>query len=120
MSNEIFILHRGTTALLVSLPHVGTVIPDDIAARLRPHALAVPDTDWHLERLYAFARDELGASVLVPRFSRYCIDLNRPPENTPMYCLPLCSYVNTLPMIPEGVLNLKSSLLMSFASTHFR
>ena len=85
MSNEIFILYRGTTALLVSLPHVGTVIPDDIAARLRPHALAVPDTDWHLERLYAFARDELGASVIVPRFSRYCIDLNRPPENTPMY-----------------------------------
>jgi N-formylglutamate deformylase len=85
MSEDIFTLHRGTTALLVSLPHVGTVIPDDIAARLRPHALAVADTDWHLDRLYAFARDELGASVIVPRFSRYCIDLNRPPENTPMY-----------------------------------
>jgi N-formylglutamate deformylase len=27
----------------------------------------------------------MGASLLVPRASRYVIDLNRPPENTPMY-----------------------------------
>ena len=84
-SDGVFTLHRGTTPLLVSLPHVGTSIPDDIASRLHPFALAVADTDWHLERLYAFARDELGASMIVPRWSRYCIDLNRPPENTPMY-----------------------------------
>ena len=64
---------------------MGTLIPDDIAAATACRsALAVEDTDWHLERLYAFAR-ELGASLIVPRFSRYCIDLNRPPENTPMY-----------------------------------
>ncbi len=81
---EVVTLYRGTLPLLVSLPHVGTLIPDDIAARLRPQALAVEDTDWHLETLYAFVR-ELGASVLAPRYSRYCIDLNRPPENTPMY-----------------------------------
>jgi N-formylglutamate deformylase len=81
---EVFTLHRGTASLLVSLPHVGTLIPGDIASRLHPHALEVEDTDWHLEALYAFVRD-LGASVIVPRFSRYCIDLNRPPENTPMY-----------------------------------
>ena len=28
------------------------------------------------------------------------------PEKVPMYCLPLCWYVKTFPMIPEGVLNL--------------
>ena len=82
--DAVFRLERGSTPLLVSFPHVGTSIPDAIAARLQPFALAVADTDWHLEPLYAFAR-ELGASLLVPRFSRYCIDLNRPPENTPMY-----------------------------------
>jgi N-formylglutamate deformylase len=81
---DVFTLHLGTRPLLISVPHVGTLIPDDIATRLRPQALAVEDTDWHLERLYAFAR-ELGASMIVPRFSRYCIDLNRPPGNTPMY-----------------------------------
>jgi hypothetical protein len=74
----------GQQPLLISLPHVGTEIPLDQQSRFRPEALQVADTDWHLEALYAFAR-ELGASVLVPRYSRYLIDLNRPPENQPMY-----------------------------------
>jgi N-formylglutamate deformylase len=84
MTTEIFTLHRGTRPLLLSLPHVGTVLPDALRPRLFDRALAVEDTDWHLDRLYGFAR-ALGASVLVPRHSRYLIDLNRPPENTPMY-----------------------------------
>ena len=79
-----FTLTPGTTPLLVSVPHVGTAIPEDVAAALVPRALAREDTDWHLAEVYAFAR-ELGAGLLVPRFSRYVIDLNRPPENAPMY-----------------------------------
>lgn len=77
-------LSRGTTPLLVSVPHCGTELPDSLARRLVPRALAVEDTDWFLDRLYAFAAD-LGASLLVPRYSRYVVDLNRPSENTPMY-----------------------------------
>ena len=84
MSEPVFTLGRGTAPLLVSLPHVGTAIPDDLVPALVPRALALEDTDWHLAEVYGFAR-ELGASVLVPRFSRYLIDLNRPPENAPMY-----------------------------------
>jgi N-formylglutamate deformylase len=84
MSDPVFSLRRGTVPLLLSLPHVGTDIPDEIATALVPRALGLEDTDWHLAKVYAFARD-LGASVLVPRFSRYVIDLNRPPENAPMY-----------------------------------
>ena len=84
MNNDVYTLRRGSTPLLLSLPHVGTHIPDALQARLVPQALAVEDTDWHLETLYAFAHD-LGASVLVPHHSRYVIDLNRPPENLPMY-----------------------------------
>lgn len=84
MSEPTFTLTRGTTPLLVSLPHVGTAIPDDVASALMPRARALEDTDWHLAEVYGFAR-ALGASVLVPRFSRYVIDLNRPPENAPMY-----------------------------------
>jgi len=79
-----FHLHRGTTPLLISVPHCGTELPPELAARLVPRALAVEDTDWFLDRLYAFAT-ELGASLLVPQFSRYLVDLNRPSENTPMY-----------------------------------
>jgi N-formylglutamate deformylase len=77
-------LYQGNAPLLVSLPHVGTEIPHDQRGRYVERAMAVEDTDWYLDRLYAFARD-LGASVLVPRYSRFLIDLNRPSENTPMY-----------------------------------
>jgi N-formylglutamate deformylase len=84
MSEAIFTLHRGPAPLLVSTPHVGTLIPGEMKPRFTERALAVEDTDWHLESIYAFAR-ELGASQIVPRVSRYVIDLNRPPENTPMY-----------------------------------
>ena len=79
-----FTFHQGTQPLLVSIPHCGTHVPPALAARLSAAALQVPDTDWHLERLYAFAR-ELGASVLVATHSRYVIDLNRPPDGASLY-----------------------------------
>jgi N-formylglutamate deformylase len=81
---DVYTLHRGTRPLLVSLPHVGTQIPEELRGAYVERALNVEDTDWHLEALYGFAH-ELGASLLVPRLSRYVIDLNRPPENAPMY-----------------------------------
>ena len=77
-------LHQGRAPLLVSLPHDGTALPDDIAARLTDAARRVPDTDWHVARLYDFARG-LGASIRVPRWSRYVVDLNRPPDDTSLY-----------------------------------
>ena len=80
----IYTLHRGHTPLLLSLPHVGTRIPPALQPRWAPRAAALEDTYWHLEAVYGFAR-ELGASILVPQHSRWVIDLNRPPENAPMY-----------------------------------
>jgi len=82
--SDIFTLHRGTAPLLVSLPHDGSHIPEDLAARMVPAARRAPDTDWHVSRLYDFAR-ELGASIIVPRHSRYVVDLNRPPDDTSLY-----------------------------------
>ena len=79
-----FSLFSGATPLVLSLPHVGTTVPDELKSSYVGRALQVEDTDWHLERLYDFAKS-LGASVLVPRISRYVIDLNRPPDDTPMY-----------------------------------
>ena len=84
MDESVFSLHRGSTPLLVSLPHVGTEIPGDQRHRYTDRALGVEDTDWFLDQLYAFVRG-LGASLIVPRCSRYLIDLNRPSENAPMY-----------------------------------
>ncbi|MBU3740300.1 MAG: N-formylglutamate deformylase [Rhodoferax sp.] len=77
-------LVRGSIPLLVSMPHVGTEIPPELRDAYVPRALEVEDTDWHLDRLYDFL-GRMGASVLRPRLSRYVIDLNRPPDDAPMY-----------------------------------
>jgi N-formylglutamate deformylase len=79
-----FTLDRGTAPLLVSMPHIGTDIPPDLRDDYVPRALVAEDTDWHLARLYDWL-PQLGASVLKPRCSRYVIDLNRPPDDAPMY-----------------------------------
>jgi len=79
-----FRFRQGTRPLLISMPHVGTHVPPALAARLTDEAQRVPDTDWHLERLYDFA-DALGASVLVATHSRFVIDLNRPPDGASLY-----------------------------------
>jgi N-formylglutamate deformylase len=79
-----FEFKQGSIPLLVSMPHVGTDIPDDIAARLAPCASARADTDWHLKELYGFL-GEMGASTIAARWSRYVIDLNRPPEDSNLY-----------------------------------
>jgi N-formylglutamate deformylase len=79
-----FRFRQGTRPLLISMPHVGTYVPPALAARFTDEARHVPDTDWHLERLYDFA-DELGASVLAATHSRYVVDLNRPPDGASLY-----------------------------------
>ncbi|MDI1237504.1 MAG: N-formylglutamate deformylase [Polaromonas sp.] len=79
-----YILHRGSAPLLVSMPHTGTEIPAELRGDYAERALGVEDTDWHLQRLYDFL-PALGASVITPRYSRYVIDLNRPPDDAPMY-----------------------------------
>lgn len=80
----VFDFHQGNTPLLISMPHSGTALPDNIRTRLTPTALTLPDTDWHIPRLYEFANG-LGASIIKANYSRYVIDLNRPPDNKAMY-----------------------------------
>ncbi|MBE7417063.1 MAG: N-formylglutamate deformylase [Ideonella sp.] len=83
-NERVYTLHRGNQPLLVSVPHAGIEMPEDQHGRYVQRALQFEDTDWHLATLYDFVRS-LGASLLVPRFSRYLIDLNRPKGNAPMY-----------------------------------
>jgi N-formylglutamate deformylase len=81
---ETFEFTEGTTPLLLSMPHDGTALPLDLANTMTAHARTTPDTDWHMARLYDFAGG-LGASILRPFYSRYVIDLNRPPDGEPLY-----------------------------------
>ena len=82
--SESYRFAAGSVPLLVSVPHCGTAIPDHLAARMTPAALVLADTDWHVDRLYDFAR-AAGASMLTARFSRYVVDLNRDPAGQALY-----------------------------------
>ncbi|WP_329740973.1 N-formylglutamate deformylase [Dyella sp. A6] len=82
---ETHTLHRGSVPLLISLPHDGSHIPNDIAARMRPAARHSPDTDWHVGQLYGPLAEELGASLIRPLASRYVVDLNRPADGHALY-----------------------------------
>lgn len=75
---------RGDGPLIVNVPHCGTFVPDAIAARLTPAARAVPDTDWHVEKLYAFAPGA-GATLMAATHSRIVVDLNRDPSGAVLY-----------------------------------
>jgi N-formylglutamate deformylase len=77
-------LTRGEAPLLVSFPHSGTYIPPEIAKRMTNAALTVPDTDWHVPRLYDFLA-KLRASRIEATHSRYVVDLNRPPDDEALY-----------------------------------
>ena len=82
---RLYDLHRGESALVVDVPHAGTHVPPAIADALEAgDATALPDTDWHVEKLYAFAR-EAGATVMAATHSRYVVDLNRDPSGAALY-----------------------------------
>lgn len=82
--SSIYELKIGHLPILISMPHNGEGIPEDIAVTMTPKALSVPDTDWYKDKLYDFA-GQLGASVLKPKNNRYVVDLNRDPEGVDLY-----------------------------------
>lgn len=84
MSIAPFEFSPGSTPLLISVPHAGRELPEELQPRLCAEGLAQPDTDWHVPRLYDFAR-ELGVGFLVAKLSRYVIDLNRDPDGAALY-----------------------------------
>ncbi|MGL4308914.1 MAG: N-formylglutamate deformylase [Paracoccaceae bacterium] len=74
---------QGDGPIVLGLPHTGTLVPDDIFDRLMPLGQALPDTDWHIHRLY----DGLvpGMTTVRATFHRYVIDANRPPDGESLY-----------------------------------
>lgn len=79
-----FNLRRGSSPILVSMPHNGSLIPDNIAATMTEDGRSSRDTDWFLDRLYQLPELE-NASVLVAQISRFVIDLNRAETNESLY-----------------------------------
>jgi N-formylglutamate amidohydrolase len=84
----------GRSPLLVNVPHSGTHVPESIAEALTTRGRTLPDTDWHVHRLVHQA-PSLGASLLCATHSRYVIDLNRGPDDQPLYAGPTTGLVPT-------------------------
>jgi N-formylglutamate amidohydrolase len=82
--HEGYTVLAGDTPLLVSVPHDGRDIPAAIRERMTAAGLDIPDTDWHVARLYDFAH-ATGASVIVAHWSRYVVDLNRAADDGVLY-----------------------------------
>lgn len=80
----VFSLQQGQSPLLVSIPHAGTHLPSWLLPRLTPQAQQLGDTDWHLPRVYDFLA-EMDITLLVATYSRYVVDLNRPPDDASLY-----------------------------------
>lgn len=80
----LFDSHEGPGPLVVSAPHVGTHLPPAIAARMNATGLSVGETDYHVHRLFDFARS-LGGSTLFATHSRSVADLNRAPDGQFLY-----------------------------------
>ncbi len=81
---NIFDIVEGHDPILLSFPHSGTFVPSAIAQRMTKTALRLEDTDWHVPALYQHLIDQ-GANALIANYSRYVIDLNRPPTNESLY-----------------------------------
>ena len=77
-------LIQGDSPLLISIPHMGTFVPPDLKHRMTEEALQLPDTDWHVDKLYWFAQT-MGVSLLMATHSRYVVDLNRPQDDQHLY-----------------------------------
>lgn len=71
--------------VLVSIPHTGVRVPEEVAATLAGAEMAaLPMTDWHLHKLYDFLPG-LGITSIHAVYSRFVVDLNRSPRAAPLY-----------------------------------
>lgn len=75
--------NRGTSPVILTFPHTGTWLPDDIAARLNDEGRKLRDTDWRINLLYGGVLP--NATTVRARFHRYVIDANRDPSGVSLY-----------------------------------
>lgn len=85
MTLELFEQRQGSLPILISFPHSGTHLPEELRPRLTDRASALPDTDWFVPELYSRSLQRLGVHTLIATHSRYVVDLNRPADGSALY-----------------------------------
>lgn len=84
MSGQVCKVSLGSVPLLISMPHNGEAIAEEIKQAMTQKGLCVPDTDWCIDLLYDFARS-MGIYTIEPIYNRIVIDLNRDPKGVNLY-----------------------------------
>ncbi|HEV7334375.1 MAG TPA: N-formylglutamate deformylase [Bosea sp. (in: a-proteobacteria)] len=84
MSADVVSVTRGSSPLVLSMPHPGTGLPAEVAAQLNTRGAQVEDTDWHMRQLYSFA-ERFQPTIVEASLSRFVIDLNRDPAGVSLY-----------------------------------
>ena len=75
----------GESPVILSVPHCGNQLPDDLASDYRTEKITfIDDTDWFVDQLYGFG-PAMGITLLSATVSRWVIDLNRDPDGKPLY-----------------------------------
>jgi len=76
---------KGKVPILISVPHCGILFPDEIKEQYHAQFIGKPDdTDWFVDKLYDFS-SEIGITMIQAVYSRLVVDLNRNPEQKPLY-----------------------------------
>jgi N-formylglutamate deformylase len=71
--------------VVVSIPHTGIYVPEAIRAEFASSYIrGLPMTDWYLHHLYDFL-PALGVTTIYGTYSRFVADVNRPPDDKPLY-----------------------------------
>jgi N-formylglutamate deformylase len=71
--------------ILLSVPHCGALFPGEIRDEYKSDLISRPDdTDWFVDTLYDFA-GEIGITMISSVYHRWVIDLNRAPDDKPLY-----------------------------------
>jgi N-formylglutamate deformylase len=71
--------------IIVSVPHCGTVFPEQLKKDFKPELLTfTDDTDWYVDKLYDFV-PSMGIPMISAVYHRWVIDLNRDPAGKPLY-----------------------------------
>jgi N-formylglutamate deformylase len=70
--------------ILVSVPHSGIYLPNDLYDKMTPSGQMMEDTDWNVARMFSFV-SQLDACLISANYSRYYIDLNRSSDGQGLY-----------------------------------
>jgi N-formylglutamate deformylase len=82
---RVYLPERLRIPILLSVPHAGTLFPEELKDQYKSEFLTAPDdTDWFVDRLYDFA-PSMGITLIAATYNRWVIDLNRDPSDKPLY-----------------------------------